>query len=559
MTDEQMDARLQAAGTAWRSATDATATQDGTAPVTLNGPGPAGVRRTHRTLLALSAAVVGAVLVAGGFLALRGDDKRAASADTATLQGTVWRLVGYGDAPARTNSLSTFYIGKDGRLVADDGCTLIDAAVRTSGARLRLGGYTPRYYGCTDPVGEVTFDRGLTTLTSTPTWSVDGDELTISHAGDPTLHLRPAPQLLPPTTDVPTMPGAKWRLVTATAGGKDLRIVGAPALEVAGGRVSAANGCNRVSGNATVADGRLTTSGLKVNASICNGGDILALTRTMDQVLLGSPSWSISGTELTLERKGAGTLVYRWVPADKAATDPAQLERLWRLASVAGDKAAGQVDLYISAQPKLGLSTGGCGAVGGAARVGAGTLRTTGIPDKPLPGCRGDLADQLTTVYSLLSTNPVRWYVQQRKLVIYGGGAQAFSLVFDEAEDSPPGEPSPALTGATTTGKRWSLTGLDVVTAGTSSGTGGNTFGITLALADGTVHVDSHCLSYEGSAVRKADTITFSGVHPTGGRHCADPNVATVVQALAGTAHYAIKGTTLTIVRGGTTLTFEGR
>jgi hypothetical protein len=43
----------------------------------------------------------------------------------------VWRLIGYDSEPARMNSLSTFYIGVDGGLVADDGCTVIGAHIDT--------------------------------------------------------------------------------------------------------------------------------------------------------------------------------------------------------------------------------------------------------------------------------------------------------------------------------------------------------------------------------------------------------------------------------------------
>ena len=138
MTDDDMDARLRAAGTAWRSRTDDARTDDARtddartddatpfateAPVTVKALSPEEalefgrpVRRRrqrlqHRGAWLASAAAVAAVLVAGGGFALGrlgGDDHghHTVGAESAALQNTVWQLLGYDRQQLRTSSLS---------------------------------------------------------------------------------------------------------------------------------------------------------------------------------------------------------------------------------------------------------------------------------------------------------------------------------------------------------------------------------------------------------------------------------------------------------------------
>ena len=93
-----------------------------------------------------------AALVAGGSVLLSGGGGHGSpSADSAGLKGTVWRLVGYGDGQRRPNSLATLFIGKDGKLVADDECSVIGAGTSISGGQLGLTGHIEvRSRGCVD-------------------------------------------------------------------------------------------------------------------------------------------------------------------------------------------------------------------------------------------------------------------------------------------------------------------------------------------------------------------------------------------------------------------------
>src|SRR6058998_115088 len=92
MTDEQMDARLQAAGSAWRATTDRPSTPMPSEPVRVQPPAPP--RRHRHTAWLVSAALVAAALIAGGsFLIVRttGTDDHRVGAESAALKGTVWR------------------------------------------------------------------------------------------------------------------------------------------------------------------------------------------------------------------------------------------------------------------------------------------------------------------------------------------------------------------------------------------------------------------------------------------------------------------------------------
>ena len=141
MTDDWMDARLRQAGASWRAATDVR--PDAAEVEILDTAAPTWrSRSSRRSTLIMSAAAVAAVLVAGGSVLLSGGGGRnPSSADSAGLKGTVWRLVGYGDAQRRATSLSTLFIGKDGKLVADDECSVIGGATSISGGQLGLTGH----------------------------------------------------------------------------------------------------------------------------------------------------------------------------------------------------------------------------------------------------------------------------------------------------------------------------------------------------------------------------------------------------------------------------------
>jgi heat shock protein HslJ len=461
MTDEQMDARLRTAGDNWRASNDTIPEARPSArPVeTITRTPP---RASRRIGLFASAAAVVAAMVVGGVFLLHGTGGKQTSNDGASfaLKGTVWRLTGYGNDQQRTNSLATMYIDNDGNVVADDSCTVVGAHLDIQDGRLYpTGDFDLRYRDCTDPGGELTFTDAFEMLTSFPSYSVGGSALTLSAPGEPRMHFTAAPGLVRPTIDVPTFLGAKWMLTRVSDGhGTDHPVAGAPTLQVKNGQLSASDGCNTLSGPAAVDGHNVDLKQLASTAMGCVGSR-LATAAVIDQVFGGSTVHEqVEGTRLTVKGDGAGTLVYQWAPADKAAVDPARLiGKTWHLASVAGDAAVGDATLRID---KSGRLTGrdGCQDLDATADVGSGMITTHGVPNDPPATCEGATKAQASTTDSFLQADAL-WAIRDGKLLIYGGGAQAFALVY--------GGQAPAAAPDTADELRdtaWRLTGVAIGT-----------------------------------------------------------------------------------------------
>src|SRR4051794_32263922 len=262
MTDEEMDARLRTAGTAWRTRTDERAPTNRipviaeplSAEEALKFARPARARRRHRAAWLASAAAVAVLVAGGGFLLGRaGGDHghRVTGADTASLENTTWQLLGYDGDQLRKSSFATFAL-RDGAFVADDSCGLYNGTAKVDGDHLRLADVETRFYNCTDSVGEVTFDHGLKTLRGDPSWSIDGDRLTISGDG-PTLHLAAAPNLPAPTPDRPTLTGATWRLASVTGPDGNVHpVTGSSDFRIDGNHLRASDTCNTLDGTLQV-------------------------------------------------------------------------------------------------------------------------------------------------------------------------------------------------------------------------------------------------------------------------------------------------------------------
>jgi heat shock protein HslJ len=550
MTDNQMDARLHRAGEAWRStAGPASETEPTIDAESLAGPATAIPRRFRRTGLFASAAIVAAALVAGGTVLISniGGNGKATDASAPALEGTVWRLVGYGNDQSMANSLATLYIGKDGQLVADDGCNLIGAHVNTENGRLGVSGRVDvRYYECTDSVGEVTFTRALDILPAFPTYKIDGDQLTISDASG-TMHLAAAPDLPAPTLDVPTFLGSTWQLMQITDGqGNDHPVTGTPTLRVDNGNLTSSYGCNTVSSEVALDGHQLTLKGLAGSAvGPCEASSTAA---AIEQVFAGATVHEqVDGTVLTIKGDGAGMLTYQWVPSDTAATDPANLiGRTWHLVSIAGNAAAADVTLRVE---KDGAVTGrdGCQSLNGiTADLGHGTLALSAVPRErtgPVaPPCDADVA---TTVDSFLDQNPTLWSLRDGQLLIYGGGAQAFSLVYELEEPTQP-------TGSPLVGTKWTLAGItdpaghDVPVAGNAS---------LLITADHKVSGSDGCNSISGDVDVTDSKLGFGNGLATTAMACLDDQVMTTADLvdtmLSGDVTWKISDDQLTLTKDG--------
>ena len=444
MTDDWMDARLRQAGASWRAATDVR--PDAADVEILDTAVPTRRSRpSRRSTLIVSAAAVAAALVAGGSVLLSGGGGRTpSSADSAGLKGTVWRLVGYGDAQRRTNSLSTLFIGKDGKLVADDECSVIGARHlhlgRPAGPHRPHRGPVPRLRRLV--LAGVRRDRGRCAH-RTGDYSVDGDQLTLRVTGQPTMHLVAAPQLPAPTLDVPTFVGATWRLSAVTdAKGVPQMVPREVTLRIADGTMTASDGCNTLTGAVQVTGQDARLKGVSSTEIGCTGSTA-ATAAVIDRFFAGSSlHGDVAGSTLNVKGDGVGgVLTYEWVPADPAAVAPGALtDREWVLTSIAGVAAHALASLGVDARgPTSG--TDGCTDIDATADVRPGALTLTGMPTAPPTVCTGAAADQATTIDSILNQKPASWSVRGGKLIIYGGGAQAFSLVYETGKP-PPSYPS---------------------------------------------------------------------------------------------------------------------
>ena len=551
--DERMDARLQRAGVAWRAAAPPApsaiepaaefAPDAGGSPVL--GNTAAVTNRRRRGPLLLSAAAVVAALVLGGVFALHaivGDGTE--SGHTYPLRNTVWRLLGYGSDPRDDASSATLVLGSDGRLVADDTCAVVGARIEVDAASLRISTLDVRDRACSDPGGQTTFTRALPVFRSTPRYAVVGDELTIGR-GSSALHLTAWPDAVPPTLDVPTLQGTTWALAQVlNPAGHPVAVSGSPALTIRGGTLAASDGCNALTAEVTVTGATLVLGRATNTGKPCT----TATNFLVDDVLgNGTLPYTIAGGELTIRQPGGVTLVYRWVPTDAAATDPAALTgRTWYLTTVAGDPATDPTSTLRIAVDGTVSSQEVC--LPARAGVGRGVLRLSGSSQDPDCGSQGGpvFGGQPSMVQSAL-TGPLIFAVRDGALVIgQGQGARAQSLVY---------RARPATGRSTLPGTTWtrqeSATTL--------------TFGVRGILE---VRVPGACAPGSGAYEIDGDTLASTARQPAS-PPCATTTLTRPQQAaqaaqrpvLAGFldrgSHWAITGDTLTLSRGGKSLTFR--
>jgi heat shock protein HslJ len=547
MTDEQMDARLRRAGETWRAA---------------NGPsaGPAdfdellvtpGTPHPRRTALLVVAAAVAAALVAGAGFLLAGGNSHKRSTDSAAtpLEGTVWRLVDDGHRRA-ANSLATLYLSKDGRLVADDECTVLDLQVDVRGGSLMPTRTNVRQRDCVDATGGPVFDRSSAVFIGRIGYRVDGPRLTLSIIGTE-LHLVAAPELPRPSADVPTRVGATWRLVKVLdVRGTDHPVAGNPTFRIDNDRLVASDGCNTLSGSVAPDGGPLDNGGLAITEMACADPTATATAAVVDAVLNGRPpEYAVNGTTLTLKKDHVGELTYRWVPEDDRSVDSKSLVgRTWHLASIAGVPAAGEATLRVGADNRISWNDG-CTQFGADAEVAPGTLSVLAAPSGTNDGCPKAIADQAATFDSFLKQDPALWAIRNGRLQIYGGGAQASSLVFT------PDVAVPA--GAAITGKAWRLTGVTVTTGNSASGQGSSDMGVTLTLDGRRYELATPCGSSEGPATIGSASVDFGRPSSVGGPACKNEIGSQVEKALTGTVQYRLHAGQLTLTKGDVELTFE--
>jgi heat shock protein HslJ len=342
----------------------------------------------------------------------------------------------------------------------------------------------------------------------------------------------------------------------------DHPISGAPTLAVEHGELTTSDGCNSLSGPVAVGGQQVTLKELSSTAIGCTG-TVSTTAAVIDRVFSGhTVHEQVDGTTLTIKGDGAGALVYQWIPADAQSTHPANLTgRTWHLTSVAGEPAAGTVDLRVDRGGAF-ASSDGCNELNGIAHVGQGSL-SVNIAARTQVGC-----PQAETILSFLNQKPALWSIRDGKLLIYGGGAQAFALIYT-AGDPPAPAASKTASPPALVGKRWTLSGTEVQTTsssgGSASGSSSSTPVVLIFDGRGGFRVQERCGDRSGTVVLQRRTADFTAGHfvPHSCPPSPDPareqhDIALVDQVLRDTATWSIEGTTLTLTKGGTTLTFEG-
>jgi heat shock protein HslJ len=559
MTDEQMDARLHRAGEAWRVAQTHTQVIEPAQPIDITPR--ARPHRFSRTGFLFTAAAVAAALAAGLVVVvtgLGGNSHR--SADVAGLQNTVWRLVSYDDAQRLTHSLATLVIDSNGQLVADDSCNLVGAHASVTGAQLDVSKIVQRFHPCTDAAGETTFERGVGILRTSPRYAIDGDELTITGGGH-AMHLVAAPNLPAPSLDVPTLTGTDWTLTSVKdATGRAVPIKGGARLRIDGDQLLAGDTCNTLSGPVRVDGNAMRVSQLSSTAIGCLG-DVANAASVVDAVFAARLEYALTGAALTLTGASGARLEYQWLPSDASATDPTKLaDRTWHLWSIAGDPPESDLTLRIDHNGHSAAHlTGddGCHTIWTWISLNRGSFTVHPVNKDSLDDLN-TAAHCDTTVHSLLATGPVVWSIHDGKLLIHGGGAQAFALVYGT-------RPLPN-TATPLAGSTWSEDSSEITTPGQPSGSRG-AFEYTDQLrldGHGGITITHRCYVNQGAVTIGKDTLDITGLTLKSAIPCS----ATLAQAaeqhadaaadrvLSGRVSWTIDGE-LHISKDGSTIDFS--
>lgn len=197
----------------------------------------------------------------------------------------------------------------DGRVSAFAGCNRGSGSADFTGGHLTVGELATTMMGCAPPFDEA--DGWMTQfLDARPTWSLDGDDLTLSSA-DSAVTLRDKEAVDP---DRPLV-GTTWRVQTLVSGQSAMTSVALerarPTLTInADQSVTGWTGCNTFYGRADVAAPTVTFATVQVAGPGCPGepGDI---ERAIVGVLDGPVRAEVDADQLTLSGAKGDGLVLR--------------------------------------------------------------------------------------------------------------------------------------------------------------------------------------------------------------------------------------------------------
>lgn len=199
----------------------------------------------------------------------------------------------------------SLWFADDGRLVANAGCNTLSGPVQLDGGKLELPGeLSMTEMGC-DALRHAQDEWLARLLGSSPTWRLDGDELTVTSADAELV-------LLDRSVAEPDKPieGTKWLVDTIFTGETAASLpAGATAhLTFANGSVTGSTGCNALEGPATISGTSITFGPLTMTRKACPE-DLAEVERAMVAVLEGEVPFEIESDQLTLNpgaAKGLG-------------------------------------------------------------------------------------------------------------------------------------------------------------------------------------------------------------------------------------------------------------
>ena len=318
MTDEQMDARLHAAGERWRATDDAMTPGVATA-VRIDGlpdtERPAPRRRHARLAVAASIAVVlgaaGVVvaLVHGGTSSPAHPATNGATPPAAlSLYRTDWRLVDPAPPAGAAPKQAWLLIDAD-HFGAGDGCNSVSGEVRVGTGSIRFGAVASTAIGCLDgPWTQITatIDRVLNGAVS---WSIAADRLTLRKGAD-VLVYRAAPT---PITDPRALAGSTWRLTSVTqlsgtgpdanASSPGTVLASRLVFDATATHLTVEQRCHGFATGVHAATGTLTIDPYLNDATLCADDGV-------PRILTGRVQWHIQSDVLTIVRPGIGILVF---------------------------------------------------------------------------------------------------------------------------------------------------------------------------------------------------------------------------------------------------------
>jgi META domain-containing protein len=111
--------------------------------------------------------------------------------------------------------------------------------------------------------------------------------------------------------------------------------------------------------------------------------------------------------------------------------------------------------------------------------------------------------------------------------------------------------------GAGITGKAWRLSGIEVSSGNSGSGSGSPDMGVTLTLDGTRYRLTTRCGTNRGSVTITAETIEFGPADVQTGPPCNDETARTAEQVVSRTVRYRLAAGQLTLTKGNTTLDFD--